>query len=243
MCCIVFPCCPQERNNIPTVPVYTLVRDGTQETATEETQDTQTSPPSPPPPDKTQADAPFTLVRLDSTPVTQTPPSSGTEGQADSSNGGLLSFFKKGKVDQPQDGRTGPAWLQNAPMGTSVDQEPEQAKSEQESPSEGRLAKLTRMVKSIGQTPSLELSGHPAQEGVFRGQGSVKQMADDADDNESSGYEDAQSELQENLPGASTPDTSPDAGFEEEVADEEEEGSTKTGEPGSPKPNDSCVLS
>lgn len=120
------------------------------------------------------------------------------------------------------------------------------------SPSEGPLAKLTRMVKSIGQSPSLELSEHPAQEGVFRGQGRGKQAGEDADDNdESSGYEDAQSELQEQLPGASTPDMSPDAGFldGEEAADEEGQeaeedgGSPKTGDTGSPKPNDSCVVS
>lgn len=137
-------------------------------------------------------------------------------------------------------------------MGTSVDQEPEQVKNPPGSPSEGPLAKLTRMVKSIGQSPSLELSEHPAQEGVFRGQGSGKQAGEDADDNdESSGYEDAQSELQEQLPGASTPDMSPDAGFldGEEAADEEGQeaeedgGSPKTGDTGSPKPNDSCVVS
>lgn len=246
---VFFLPCPQERNSIPAVPVYTLVRDTTQETANEESRDTQTE--TPPPHNKTQSEnatqgAPFTLVRLDSTPVTQMPDSA-PEGQADSSNGGLLSFFKKGKGDQPQDDRTGPAWLQNAPVGTSVDQEPVQIKNMQEENSDGPLAKLTRMVKNFGHAPSLDLSEEPTQEGVFRGPNGTKSSGEDPDDNdESSGYEDAQSDLleQEALAGASTPDGSPDSGFlEDELADEDGEMATKTGEPGSPKPNDSCVIS
>lgn len=193
--------------------------------------------------DATQG-APFTLVRLDSTPITQTLPSdSAPEGQADSSNGSLLSFFKRGKGNQPQDGHTGPAWLQDASLGTSVDQEPEQIKSTQVENSDSPLAKLTRMVKNFGHTPSLDLSEQPTQEGVFRGPNTSKSSGEDLDDNdESSGYEDAQSDLleQEALAGASTPDASPDGGF---LEDEDEETATKTEEPGSPKPNDSCVLS
>lgn len=236
--------CPQERNSIPVVPVYSLVRDATQETATEESRDTQTTPPPNKPEDAGQ-EAPFTLVRLDSMPVTQTQPPGTTEGQADSPNGGLLSFFKKGKGDQPQEGRAGPAWLQNAPQGTSVDQDSAHVRSAQEENSDSPLAKLTRMVKSFGHTPSLDLADQPVQEGVFRG---PKHVGDDPEDNdESSGYEDAQSDLQEQetLPGASTPDGSPDGGFLEEEMGDEEDGDTaaKTGEPGSPKPNDSCVLS
>lgn len=249
---VVFsPHCPQERNSIPAVPVYTLIRDSTQGTVTEESRDTQIA--TPPPHNKTPSEdatqgAPFTLVRLDSTPVTQTPSSDSTpKGQADSSNGGLLSFLKKGKGDQPQDGRTGPAWLQDAPLGTSVDQEPEQVKSTQEENSDGPLAKLTRMVKNFGHTPSLDLSEQPTQEGVFRGPNASKSSGEDPDDNdESSGYEDAQSDLleQDVLGGASTPDASPDGGFlEDELGDEDGEMATNTGEPGSPKPNDSCVLS
>lgn len=154
-----------------------------------------------------------------------------------------MSFFKKGKGDQPQDGRTAPTWLQNAPVGTSVDHELVQVKSTQEENSDGPLAKLSRMVKNFGHTPSLDLSKEPTQEGVFRGPNTNKSSGEDPDDNdESSGYEDAQSDLleQEAFAGASTPD----GGFlEDELADEEGETETKTGEPGSPKPNDSCVLS
>ncbi|XP_062401940.1 leucine-rich repeat flightless-interacting protein 2 isoform X2 [Sardina pilchardus] len=236
----------EERNSIPAVPVYTLIRDDTQETAAEDSRDTQTT--TPPPQNKTQPEgttqeAPFTVVRLDSTPVTP----GTTDGQADGSSGGLLSFFKKGKGDQAQDDRTGPAWIQNAPMGTSVDQDPAQEKSAQDETSDGPLAKLTRMVKNFGHTPSLDLSEQPVQEGVFRGPSGDKSTGEDPDDNdESSGYEDAQSDLleQEALAGASTPDGTPDGGFlEDELADEDGEAATNTGEPGSPKPNDSCVLS
>ncbi|KAG5274465.1 hypothetical protein AALO_G00136610 [Alosa alosa] len=235
----------EERNSIPAVPVYTLIRDDTQETVAKESRDTQTTPP---PQNKTQPEgttqnAPFTLVRLDSTPVTP----GTTDGQADSSSGGLLSFFKKGKGDQAEDDRTGPAWIQNAPIGTSVDQDPAQENRAQEETSDGPLAKLTKMVKNFGHTPSLDLSKQPVQEGVFQGPNGNKSTGEDPDDNdESSGYEDAQSDLleQEALAGASTPDGSPDGGFpEDELADEDGDVGTNTGEPGSPKPNDSCVLS
>lgn len=230
----------EERNSIPAVPIYTQVRDNQLEPSTREIFDPQSTAPQPQPQaEHVTPGAEFSLVRLDSSPVA--PVGSTENEQVDGTNRGLMSLLQGlSKGEQPEAGH----------MGTSVDGDPTECGGALENEKENDTSpftKFTRMVKNFGHTPSLDLSEQPAQEGVFRGSG--KEGGDDVDDNdESSGYEDAQSDLQgqETPLGASTPDRSPDAGFLEgdTMADDNEEDTlTIAGESGSPKPNDSCVLS
>ncbi|XP_028854249.1 uncharacterized protein LOC114800710 [Denticeps clupeoides] len=155
--------------------------------------------------------------------------------------------------------RTDPPWLHGAPMGTSVDEDhrgPVPEKDTQEGGNKSPQAILTRILKTFGRTPSLEVSEPPQPEGILQspraGQGVSKAdtspTRDHQEDNdEISCYEDARSELQEQEAiDSSTPDGPPleEAGFpEDDKGEEEDEGiPADIDDAGSPKKQD-CILS
>ncbi|XP_030633681.1 uncharacterized protein si:ch1073-456m8.1 isoform X2 [Chanos chanos] len=231
----------EEKNMIPAVPVYTLVKSTTQDEgevveATNEPENEEIEKTSNKDEGQSQG-AHFSVIRLNSVPATQTQ-SPEAEAPVESSARGLLSsLFKGGKGDQSTERKAGPLWLQKAPQGTSVDQDEDEEHGTSDSGSPGTSLR-TFFNKTFG------LSEQPSQANkAADSAGPTDQPAQDGDDNdESSTYEDARSDLQGH-DDAATPDNPQDGGFPEEEAREEDGSQKNSIEPKSPKSPDSCILS
>ncbi|XP_046882093.1 leucine-rich repeat flightless-interacting protein 1 isoform X2 [Hypomesus transpacificus] len=195
----------EERNTIPSVPVYTFVREeeggltrqkayeGKDQMIKEAMENIGNAPSEDV--DCSQ-DAPLSINRLESIPLdTQ------RNGLSAETSTGLLSFLKKGRGEQSTDSYSHPPPLHDTQLGSSVDLEDVgEGTEDRQSP----LSKLHRMVnKTFGQMSSLALGSSPSQEGVFgspeESQTEAKRDASpDRNDTDSiSAYEDASADTPE----------------------------------------------
>ncbi|XP_067101654.1 leucine-rich repeat flightless-interacting protein 1 [Osmerus mordax] len=159
----------EERNTIPSVPVYTFVREeegglarqkayeGKDQMKKEAMENIGNAPSEEVDFSK---DTPHSINRLESIPLdTQ------RNGLSAETSTGLLSFLRKGRGEQSMDSYSHPPPLYDTQLGSSVDLEDVgDGTEDRQSP----LSKLHRMVnKTFGQMSSLALGSSLSQEGVF----------------------------------------------------------------------------